>query len=394
MNKTLQKNDAVKALNQKALVFYKQKRYDEAIAIWQNTFEKDPLNKTALYSLGIVFFEQKKYEEACVYLKKVTEIAPDHHKALLILGSAYLRLRKFDIAEDYIKKSLSLNPENKMAYLNLGAIYSVRKEGDYGIQMFEKALQIDNTEVRAYLGLGKIYAFKEDYQKANLNFKKIIEISPNSSIAAFAKKALLNSRAAGISSEDIEHYFMDGFRFYLGNYLNESIDNYEKYLHYRPKDDLIHYYLAEACLRKKDFKKSFLAFKKAIFINPKKGLYYKELGLLLDRFGKPNDVLEVLKKAAEFGKEDTVTFTLIGKNLNKLKRIKESIPNLKKALELDKNNILARYELARAYIENGDFEMGNHEIQTILEMPLKSPLKSQAEKLLNTINQSYTITKN
>ncbi len=394
MTNTTQKDTTVRNLNQKALVFYKQKKYNEAISVWQEALQKDPLDVTVLYSLGIVFFEKKEYKNAVVYLKKVTDVAPDHYKALLILGSAYLKLRQFETAEEYIKKSLSLKPGNKMAFLNLGAIYSVRREFDYAIQMFEETLRIDPSEIRAYLGLGKIYAFKGDYKKAQENFKRIIAINPNSSIATFAKKALLSTEASNVSPEDIEHYFADGFRYYLGNFLMEAANNYENYLNFRQKDDLAHYFFAETLMRMGELKKSFTEFKKAIFSNPSKGLYYKELAILLDKIGNPEDVIGVVKKAIESGKDDTVTFTLFGKNLIQLKQVKEAIPHLQEALKLDKNNILARYELAVAFIENGDFQEGHEQINTILKMRIKSPLKAKAEKLLNTLNQSYTIIKN
>lgn len=387
-------DNTVRSLNQKALVFYKQKKYDEAISVWQEALQKAPLNATVLYSLGIVFFEKKEYKNAVVYLKKVTDIAPDHYKALLILGSAYLKLRQFETAEEYIKKSLSLKPGNKMAYLNLGAIYSVRREFDDAIQMFEETLRIDPSEIRAYLGLGKIYAFKGDNEKAQENFKKIIAINPNSTIAAFAKKALITMESSNVSSEDIEHYFADGFRYYLGNYLKEAENNYQNYLNFRPKDDLAHYFSGETLLRMGKLKKSFSEFKKAIFSNPRKGLYYKELAILLDKYGNPEDVIEIVKKAIKLGKEDTVTLTLLGKNLVKLKKSKEAIPELEKALKLEKNNILARYELARSFIENGDFQEGHEQINAILKMLIKSPLKEKAKKLLDTLNQSYTIVKN
>ncbi len=394
MSETLQNTQSVKLLNQKALVYYKQRKFDEAIHIWRKALEMDHLNTTVLYSLGIVHFEQKKYDDAIRYLKKVSEIAPDHHKALLVLGSAYLKLRKFDIAEGYIQKSLKLSPNNKMAYLNLGAIYSVRKEFDFAIEMFNKVVELDAQEPRAYLGLGKIYAFLGEHQKANEYFRKIIEIAPDSSLATYAKKALMSAKRGEISDRDIEHYFSDAFRYYLNSYYLEAAQNYEAYLEHRPKDDLANYFLAEVYLRIGNFKKGFLAFKNAIFNNPNKGLYYKELALLLDKFGNPKDVLEIAKKARALGKDDTVILTLQGKNLNKLSQFKESIGILEQAIKLDRNNILARYELARAYIETGDFEMGNIQIQHILELPVKSPLKRQAEKLLDTLKQSYTIVKN
>jgi len=180
----------------------------------------------------------------------------------------------------------------------------------------------------------------------------------------------------------------------LNSYYLEAAQNYEAYLEHRPKDVLAHYFLAEVFLRIGNFKKGFLAFKNAIYNNPHMALYYKELALLLDKYGSPKDVLEVVKKAKALGKNDTVVLSLEGKNLNKLSQFKASIRILEQAIKLDRNNILARYELARAYIETGDFEMGNIQIQHILELPVKSPLKRQAEKLLDTLKQSYTIIKN
>lgn len=382
-------NDTVRNLHNRALALYKKKQYADAIRLWEKALEVNPEEVEILYSLGLIHFELKKYDQAIDYLERLLELSPGHYKALLIIGTAYIKMRKFDRAEEYIQKSIEINPKQKLAYLNLGAIYSVQKKYDLGIATFEKVLKLYPNEPRAYLGMGKIYALKGDTDRANDYFRKVIELDPNGPLGTYAKKAVTLSTREERSAQDLEQIIALGYRYYLGGYYLDAAQKFAEYLEYRPKDDWVHFLHAESLMRAGEGKKAFLAFKNAILNNPKKGLYYKELAILLDKIGKPQDVLEIIKKAKELGKSDSLVLTLEGKNLNRLDRFEEAAVALKAALKLDKNNLLAHLELAKAYIGLDQPNVAQGHLESILEFPLDSPLKAAADTLmLRSVNPS------
>lgn len=380
-------NEEIKTIHNKAISFYKEKKFIEAIQLWQQALAVNPQEIEVLYSMGIINFELKKYEESLEFLNKLLELSPGHYKAMLIAGTAYLKLRKFDKAEEFIQKSIEINPKQKLAYLNLGAIYSILKKFDDAIKMFEKVIEEFPDEKRAHLGLAKIYSITEETVKANSSFKKVIELDANGPFGNYAKKALLLSEGAGKDEKDLEQLYVLGYKSLIAGYYNDAIDKFAAYLVSRPKDHLVNFLMAQGQLRTGMLKDSFLSFKKAILNNPKYGLYYKELAILLDKIGKPRDVLEILAKSKELGKEDAVVCYLSGKNLLKMGEPEKAEKELEKAIKYDRNNIVARYELAKLLIDRGEADRAKIYLDFIREYPLATPVKEKAEKL--SMNAPY-----
>lgn len=373
--------EQIKNIHNKAISLYKDKKFSEAIQLWQKALEVEPQEIQVLYSLGIINFELKKYDDAINFLQKLLDLSPGHHKAMLILGTAYIKLRKFQQAEEFIKKSVEINPKQKLAYLNLGAIYSVLKRFDEGIEMFNKVIETHPKEVRAHLGLAKIYSILGQNKDAVSYFKKVIELNPNGRLGIYAKKALMLNEFSSKDDKDLENIYKTGYKYLLSGFYNDAIAKFETYLLSKPKDDLANFLLAQSQLRKGLTKESFLSFKKAIINNPKNGLYYKELAILLDKIGNPNDVIEIISKANEFGKVDSITYYLLGKNLFHLNRLEEAENNLKKSIKIDRNNLNARLTLAQIYKRNNENELAENQIQFILNFPKESLLKEKAVNL-------------
>ncbi len=377
---------SVKTIHQKAISCYKEKRFDDAIALWEKALEVNPQEIEVLYSLGLIYFEIKKYEESIDFLKQLLDLSPGHFKAMLIVGTAYIKLRKFELAEEYIQKSIEINSKHKLSILNLGAIYSVQKKFDEAIEMFQKVVDLFPTEVRAYLGLGKIFAIQGQIEEANRNFKKVIELDANGPMGSYAKKAIILDVGEQKSDKDLEQLYAEGYKYYLGKYYIAAIEQFQNYLQFRKKDDLVYFMLAESQLRCGMLNESFLSFKKAIVNKPKNALYYKELAILLDKLGNPSDVLAILNKAIELGKDDTVVYYLQGKNYNRQERYNDAIESLKKAIIKDRNNVAARYELVIAYDKNKNKDYLKMEIQNIIDHPLETPLKNMSKVKLEDYN--------
>ncbi|MDQ7052114.1 MAG: hypothetical protein Q9P14_04165 [candidate division KSB1 bacterium] len=56
------------------------------------------------------------------------------------------------------------------------------------------------------------------------------------------------------------------------------------------------------------------------------------------------------------------------------------------ALKLNKTNLNAEYHLALAYMRNQDFDSAIDHLHWIMNAKIKTPLKMQAEALLQKIN--------
>ena len=395
-------NDQADKLHQEALRFAKNRQYREAISRWVKAISQNPLDPDYYFNLGIAFFEIKNFQESIENLKHAIEVCPIYYKSHLILGTVFLKVRQYENAEKYLRESLVFYPQHSLAYLNLGAVYSILKRYDEGIKMFLKSLQISPKEVRAHFGLAKIYSIQGNVNKANKYFKNVIEIDTNRQLTNHAKRAMLTTPEATLSSQnsptssasgsysepisaDTEQLYLNGYSAFLFTDYDKAIRMYELYLKKKPGDDFVWFSLGESYLRCNQILRAVDAFKKAIQINPNKGLYYKELAIAFDYLNKENEVLECVTQAHKLGKNDSITNTLMGKYLNKQQKFNEAIEHLENALKQNPNNLLAKLNLAIANIESNQKDIAINQLQEIIKATVNSPLKMKAESILETL---------
>lgn len=380
-------------VHSEAVDYAKKKQLKQAVGSWVKALALNPADPDYYFNLGIAFFELKNYQEAIENLLQTLELCPIYHKAHLILGTVYLKVRKFELAEKYLQESLLFYPKHPLAYLNLGAVFSIMKRYTDGIEMFVKSIELSPKEVRAHFGLAKIYSLQNETEKANKYFKNVIAINSNEQLTIHAKRSLTSgpaveipqSKSTTIDPADAERYYQEGFRAYVFGDYQRSVQMYETYLTGRPGDDFVWFSLGEASLRSGNLLLASEAFRKALAINPGKGLYYKELAISLNQLGNETEALEMLQKGEQFGKSDSITATIWGKVLIKQGKFDDACVRLEKALKLDTNNLLAKYNLAIALMRKNQNQEAAGYLHEIVNAPVKSPIKMEAENLLREL---------
>ncbi len=110
-------------LYQKALNLYRQKRYEEAQALFEEYLRKYPQGKraaNATFWIGECLYQRKLYEEAILQYQKVIDEFPKSPKvpaALLKQGLSFLRLGDTEAAAIVFKKLVRRYPRTEQARL-------------------------------------------------------------------------------------------------------------------------------------------------------------------------------------------------------------------------------------------------------------------------------------
>ncbi len=384
-----------------ALKQAKGKNYAEAIGNWVKAISLNPSDPDYYFNLGIAFFELKNYKESVENLRSALNLCPIYFKAQLILGTAYLKMRKYDPAEEHLRESMIFYPNHPLVYLNLGAVYSIQRKYDDAVKMFLRTIELAPDEVRAHFGLGKIYALKRDFEKATSYYSNVVEINKNPELTRHAKRAMaVTPQTSGdtatpialegvpvakADAKQVEKYYQEGFRAYLFTDYERAIQMYRTYLHHRPKDDFVWFSLGEAEMRAGNVPAAAAAFYEAIKHNPGKSLYYKELAVSSNYLDKKEEALQCLEKAEQLGKVDSIICTIWGKILIEQNKIPEALKRLEKAVQLNSNNLLARYNLAIAAIKDNQQDLASNILHEIVRAPVDSPIKTEAKSLINDL---------
>jgi tetratricopeptide (TPR) repeat protein len=194
-------SDASKEILLQGNALFEQKRYAEALALYQRFREKYPdLSKVGL-NVANCYIELQDYDKAIAEYQKVLESLsaepPDKRDAKLTgqiyagIGDAYLRQNKFAEAEQNFKRSIDIDPADQALAYNVAEIMMQAGNADEAIRYYEMAIRIKPDWPKPYLKLGYAWLNKGNIKTALEIFNKCVEIGPaGDPDAALAKDIL------------------------------------------------------------------------------------------------------------------------------------------------------------------------------------------------------------
>jgi tetratricopeptide (TPR) repeat protein len=125
-------------------------------------------------------------------LEVIAQLAPAEKARLYTaVGDLYLRREDPAAAVTYFDQALEWDPDPRLSY-HLGQVFLSMDRGKESIHYFERAAALKTGWGDPYLKLGYIYLNSGDPKSAVANFRKFLELSPNShestAIKALIKK--------------------------------------------------------------------------------------------------------------------------------------------------------------------------------------------------------------
>jgi tetratricopeptide (TPR) repeat protein len=186
------------AILEKGNQLFKEGKYDEAIASFQEFFEKNSTLYQVQLNLGDCYREKGEYDKAIeTYTKVIEQSKTDlaggmeiNAKALAGIGNCYLKQKKLAEAQDYFKKSIDSSPKDEILAYNVGEIFFANQEYDEALRYFELAVKIRPDWPDSYLKAGYVYLNKADNPKAVEKFEKFLTLEPEGERAALARNIL------------------------------------------------------------------------------------------------------------------------------------------------------------------------------------------------------------
>ena len=182
----------------KGIVYYGLKDNELAEENYLKSLKLDPKYTEARYNLcGLYLFEEKNDQaiEQC----SIAAADPTYRarpSALTNLGIAYFMKGDVNRAKQYYDKALEINPAYVYTHNELGKLYtSIGKEQD-AIQEFKLAISGFPEYAEAHYNLGVVYLKEGNKIQACYAFRKVTELSPNSSLGVNSTRYLNSVCAA------------------------------------------------------------------------------------------------------------------------------------------------------------------------------------------------------
>jgi tetratricopeptide (TPR) repeat protein len=152
---------------------YNLKRYDEAIAAYEQAIRLGPNYASAYYGKGLALYNLKHYDEAIAAYEQAIRLDPNYAFAYHCKSVALDNLKRYDEALAASEQAIRLDPDLAFAYNSKGnALYNLKRY-DEALAAYEQTIRLDPNYANAYHNkglaldkLGKSREAKQAYDKA------------------------------------------------------------------------------------------------------------------------------------------------------------------------------------------------------------------------------------
>lgn len=206
--------------NNLGMAYYFKGQVPTAISFVQKSIELDPKNSDAKINLASIYYSQKKYDQALQIYQQVTNdlVYDNQYRTYNNIALIYQEKGMNMAAEEHYKLAIKENPEYCPAYYNYGKLALSRHDYKNAIQILKQGIGGQCFEQPAtHMLLGEAYLKNGEYSLAEERFKDIITRFGNTNWGEMAKKAMV--KVSPLAKQDYKPRETD---------IDEAVKLYEK----------------------------------------------------------------------------------------------------------------------------------------------------------------------
>ena len=370
----------------RAQIYEKQNKAQQALSDFSKAIELDKTNPNRYYNRGFFYQRQQDFNNALIDYTKAIELAPADIDYLYGRGGLY---------EDYLhdtKKALAdyeqvlkIQPDDIDAISEIGVIYENQGDLESAIKQYDKGIALEkiNPEAAAYCygNRAVLYEKQNKAQQALSDFTKAIELDKTNAARYYTrgyfylrilgdKYAALEDYSLALKLDSLSIYILFNRGSLFSDELNdhrEAIKDFEKiikidsndvtalnwigvfYARLNDRENANKYYLRTISKINIGFADTAYSFRNGI------AWAFNNLAETFQIEKNNSNALEYYTKAIKFDSLNPVRYYYRGWLLSEfMKKHKEALSDLNKAIELENNN--PKWYLMRAIIfeRNGE----------------------------------------
>ena len=171
---------------------------EEALAILEPVYAKDPEKLAIVQMYGKVLLDNGQVERALEVARKGAELHPDDYKLELLMGALLMKQEMLRPALEHLTRSRELNPAYGPTHAALGEVLNELGRITEAEQELELATRSDEIELRTFVVLGQLQLRQTAFERAIVTFERACERFPQ---AAGAWVFLAEAQAQGGKDE-------------------------------------------------------------------------------------------------------------------------------------------------------------------------------------------------
>jgi tetratricopeptide (TPR) repeat protein len=180
-------NDDLVAEVEKGNVLFSEKKYLEALAVFDDILKKNPDVFIILKNIGNCYFAMEKYDLAIESYQKLFDKQPNSAELMTLIGNSYVNAKNMEKAMEWYQKIPFEGINDTTALFNIGVNLINNNKNDLALNYFKRAVEVDAEFAVGYYQLGMTYTALNQIPEALAALQKFMELAPDSPDFATAK---------------------------------------------------------------------------------------------------------------------------------------------------------------------------------------------------------------
>ncbi len=311
-----------------ALLYRKNRRYKDIIALYRPLLHKDSADFVARMSLAESYYFSDAYDSVKALLVPLVRDSISTWGVYDMLGRIALDEKDYADAVRYFRKVTELEPQNRFGWLFLGLTYSNRDDAAGAESIFRKGVEHLPKDGSLWSWLGVVLHQQEKYNEAVSPLENALKYDPTN-LNALSTLPVVYQNLGNMSKSDSVAEI--GISRLPDNAL--LLNNYA-------------YSLSERGLQ---LERALHMAQKALSKAPENTSYLDTMGWIYYKMGNYDQAAHYVSRAIELGTDSPVVFEHMGDIYLRMNKPDQARIHYQKALELDPDNQQLKEKLARAH---------------------------------------------
>lgn len=162
----------------------------DSLGLLEKAVAKDSTKFDNLYKLGVMYMERERMAEAGRVFAKANTLKPADVKVMVNAGIAADAMGYSDVAQGWYGKALQLSPADSIAMCRMASSKYAQGKFDEAIGLLRDLIAKRPGAYCAYFTLGVSFADAGLYRDAIRQWRKVVQLAPDSPEAVSAKESI------------------------------------------------------------------------------------------------------------------------------------------------------------------------------------------------------------
>ncbi|CAD8164835.1 unnamed protein product [Paramecium pentaurelia] len=424
----------------KGLAYLGLNNLQQALYFCQKATQLDKKHSKAIAEIGNIYILNKKYQDALNVFNKLVEMNERSFEGYFGMAFVLTILNNFEKAQFYYETALQIKQNDKGALLNYGHLKVKQQKYDSALELYQQALEQDQIYLEAISSICNLFMIQKNYENL-LEFcdKQLEQQIPQIKIVLlncksqayysqklFDKSINLCKEVLTLDSKNFEGLFGIAMSLFNLNYLNQSLEYFQKILNEYPKeiktlkmiiriqstlqqytqlkeycDQLIkidqtdystYYFRGIAFMQQQNYQYALDDFNKVVVHDQSNFMAIKHKGFCLSMLKKFNQAIQCYESIFKYildQKEKSILLYEKGFCHLKLHQNLTAKQNFEEAIEVDSNNYELKLKIANLYRDNKNYDQANKLYNQLINENGKIPIYYIEKAYMCELLQDY-----